>query len=363
MKTILTSFAVLITTASLAQDTTASQQLVKPAISFNGYVEGYYGYDLNKPADNNRPSFIYSHNRHNEFAINLAYVKASYSSERARATLALAAGTYMNANYAAEHGVLKNIYEASAGFKLLRNKSLWIDAGLLPSHIGFESANSQSCWTLTRSIIAENSPYYEGGAKLTYNTDNGNWLISVLALNGWQRAQRIPSNSLMSWGAQVQVKPSERLLLNYSNFLGTDKPDSARLWRYFHNLYAIFQVTDQWGVTLGLDLGQEQAALGSNEMNTWLGSSAILQYKPNNKWAFALRGEYYRDENGVIISTGTPNGFRTFGGSFNVDRLIHENVWWRTEFKAYESRDNIFSKQNEMQDNNAAITTSISISF
>ena len=29
--------------------------------------------------------------------------------------IALAAGTYMNANYAAEPGVLKNIYEANAG--------------------------------------------------------------------------------------------------------------------------------------------------------------------------------------------------------------------------------------------------------
>ena len=33
-----------------------------------------------------------------------------------------------------------------------------------------------------------------------------------------------------------------------------------------------------------------------------------------NKWAVALRGEYYSDENGVIIATGTTNGFKTIGG-------------------------------------------------
>ena len=41
--------------------------------SFSGYVEAYYQYDFNKPADNNRPGFIYSHNRHNEFNLTLVF--------------------------------------------------------------------------------------------------------------------------------------------------------------------------------------------------------------------------------------------------------------------------------------------------
>ena len=51
-----------------------------------------------------------------------------------RANIALAVGTYMNANYAAEPGVLKNIYEANAGVKISNNKNIWVDAGILPSH-------------------------------------------------------------------------------------------------------------------------------------------------------------------------------------------------------------------------------------
>ena len=49
--------------------------------SFGGYVEAYYSYDFNKPVDNNRPSFIYSHNRHNEFNVNLGLLKASYNTD------------------------------------------------------------------------------------------------------------------------------------------------------------------------------------------------------------------------------------------------------------------------------------------
>jgi hypothetical protein len=36
----------------------------------------------------------------------------------------------------------------------------------MPSHIGFESVISADCWTLTRSLLAENSPYYETGMRL-----------------------------------------------------------------------------------------------------------------------------------------------------------------------------------------------------
>lgn len=357
MKTILTGIAMSFTIISLAQETPAS------AVTFSGFAEAYYSYDFNEPAGNNRPGFLYSHNRHNEFNINLAFLKGSYNTERVRANLALAAGTYVNANYAAEPGVLKNLYEANLGLKILKDKNLWLDLGIFPSHIGFEGAQSSGCWSLTRSIIAENSPYYESGAKFVYTTDNGKWMLSAMALNGWQRIQRVEGNSLMSWGTQVQFKPSEKLLLNYSTFVGSDKPDSARLWRYFHNLYAIFQMTDKWGLTLGLDLGQEQQVKKSSDMNTWLGGAAILQFKPNSNWAFALRGEYYEDENGVIIATGSPNGFKTLGASFNVDRMIGQNFWWRTEVRTLNSSDEIFIKEDGLKNNNLAVTMSFAITF
>ena len=95
----------IITAVATAQDSTHTHSL-----SISGYAEVYYQYDFNKPSDNNRPGFIYSHNRHNEFNLNLGYLKANYTADRVRANLALATGTYMNANYTAEPGVLKSYW-------------------------------------------------------------------------------------------------------------------------------------------------------------------------------------------------------------------------------------------------------------
>ncbi len=134
MKRLIQPIFLLTTNLLNAQDDTSAA-----ALSFSGYAEVYYAYDFNKPADHNRPSFFYSHNRHNEFNLNLGFVKANYSAERIHANVALAAGTYLNTNYASEPGVLNNVYEANAGFKLSKSKNLWLDGGIFASHIGFES--------------------------------------------------------------------------------------------------------------------------------------------------------------------------------------------------------------------------------
>lgn len=359
MKKILLGSIALLSLKAFGQDTTKTTS----PLAISGYTEAYYSYDLNKPSDNNRPVFLYSHNRHNEFNVNFAYVKAAYNTERVRANLALAVGSYMNANYVAEPGVLKNIFEANAGYKLSKNKNLWFDIGILPSHIGFESAISKDCWTLTRSIVAENSPYFEAGAKLGYTTDNGKVSIAALALNGWQRITRVNANSLMSWGTQVTIKPFSKITLNYSTFLGTDKPDSARLWRVYHNIYGIFQFTNKLGLTAGFDIGTEQVSKGSDDKNTWYTPVVILRYTPASQWAVALRGEYFSDEDGVIIATGTPNGFKTSGFSLNVDFLPISNVALRLEGRLLGSKDDIFIKGGDVKSSNTAITFSVAAGF
>lgn len=362
MKKTIIGLAILLNQAASAQDSTKTEIPVNP-LSFSGYIEGYYSYDFNKPSNNTRPGFLYNFNRHNEFNVNLGFIKAAYAKDRVRANLAIGAGTYFNANYAAEPGTLKNIYEANAGYKLSAKKNLWFDIGILPSHIGFESAVGKDNWTLTRSILAENTPYFEGGAKLSYTTDNGKLQVAALALNGWQRITRVDGNSLLSYGTQIFYKASDKVTLNYSTFIGTDKPDSNRLWRYFHNIYGIFKLSDKVGLTAGFDIGTEDKTINASGTNTWYSPVGILRFTPFDKWAIALRGEYYSDTNGVIIATGTPNGFRTSSFSLNVDYLPQANAALRLEGRMFKSKDEIFAKGMGSTNTNTAITFSTAIGF
>lgn len=358
MKTILFTLCTFVSLNLHAQN----EDLINP-LTFSGYLETYYSYDFGNPSDHNRPGFIYSYNRHNEVNLNLGFVKATYATNNIRANLALMAGTYANANLATETGVLKNIFEANAGVKILKTANIWVDAGIFSSHIGFESAMGKDCWNLSRSLLADNSPYYESGIKISYTSANEKWFISGLVLNGWQRIQRLNGNNTPAFGHQLTYRPNAMVTLNSSSFVGSDTPDDFRQMRYFHNYYGQFQIHKKVGLILGFDMGAQQKTKGSNAHNTWYSPVCIVQYSPKDRIRFAGRVEYYYDKNGVIISTNTTNGFQVFGYSLNLDYHMSKNMVWRMEGRSLQSKDNIFHLNEKASHRNFCIMTSLAISI
>ena len=332
-------------------------------LQVSGYLEVYYLYDFGKPDDHNRPSFIYSHNRANEVNVNLGLIRLSYANERIRANLGLAAGTYMNANYAEEPGVLQNLYEANVGVKLSKQANLWVDAGVLASHIGFESAIGKDCWNLTRAMAADNSPYYEAGVKFGYTSSSAKWYLALLLLNGWQRIQRVPGNHTPAFGHQLTYRPNERVTLNSSSFIGNDKPDTARRMRYFHNLYGIFLLTPKLSLTAGFDIGWEQVSKGSSDMHTWYTPIVMLRYAFTGNVSAAARVEYYSDPDHVIVATGSPGRFKTWGYSTNVDWRLLKHVLWRTEVRGFNGEPETFLNKGLPTTSNFALATSLAVSF
>ncbi len=331
-------------------------------LKISGFLEAYYSYDFGNPTSGNKPSFVYSYNRHNEFNINLGMVAFQYSKDRIRSNFALMAGTYSNANLAAEPGVLKNVFEANVGYKLSKNQNLWVDMGILPSHIGFESAIGTANLNLTRSILADNSPYYESGLRLSYSSPNQKWYLAALALNGWQRIQRVEGNSLMSFGTQATFT-SGNIVLNSSTFIGTDTPDAERKMRYFHNFYSIISLNPSWKVILGLDMGMQQSQPGGSDYDSWVSPVLITQVQMSDKIALAGRLEQYTDRDGVIVSTESQEGFQTLSASLNLDWKFSENLMWRTEYRYFGGDDAYFPTETQNSDQMSMLTTSFAISF
>lgn len=334
----------------------------KPSLTVYGFVDAFYVYDFNKPQGNERQPFLFNHNRHNEYNLNLGLVKLGIEHSRYRANLALQTGTYANDNYAEETDVLKNIFEANVGIALTTNQNLWLDVGIFPSHLGFENAISLDNLTLTRSLAAENSPYFLAGAKLTYQVTN-QLEITGLMVNGWQRIQRLEGNSLPSFGTQLHYKASDQFALNWSTFIGTDDPDATRRMRYFNNMYGQFQLSQRLQFIAGFDVGAQQAEMGSSRYDLWYSPVIIGQYAFNETWGAALRAEYYQDKQGVIIPTMTPNGFKTSGVSINVDYSPVPNLACRLEARWFDSQDAVFETRKNRSSSNFFIGGSIAIEF
>ncbi len=354
----------LASTGTLAGPRGAVESKVLFPLMVGGYLESYYGVGLQGGTPDRRPSFLYNFTENEELSVNLALLKGSYSTRDIRANLAFAVGSYMNANYATEPEILRNFYEGNVGVKLSRDRNLWLDIGTFPSHIGFESAVGKENWTLTRSIMAENTPYFETGAKLGYGSEDEKWFFSALVLNGWQRIKPVDGTTLPAFGTQITYTPLPGITLNSSTFIGAAKPGNARQMRYFHNFYSIFKINSALAATVGFDIGIEQRNGNSSAMNTWFNPTLILRYTPTEKTAIAVRAEYYDDRHGVIITPDTPNGFRTWGLSINFDYHLASHVLWRVEARTLGSKDPIFTRNDgSTYDSYTFLTTSLAISF
>jgi len=316
----------------------------------------YYAYDFGKPATTIRQEAFCSYNRHNTPALNAGIAKLSYDAQQFRFRLGAVAGTYSADNYANEPSLLKHLFEAQAALKVSRSHDLWLHLGAFPSHIGFESALANENHTLSRSLLAENTPYFLSGAQLRYNHTK-QWQFALLLLNGWQRIHWRNDQRLPSIGTQI-MRQTERLQWNWSSFTGRFDPDSLRLWRSFHNFYLIYQPQPKIWLTFGLDVGwQEQP----NGWAQWYSPVIIARYKSDRPWSFAGRVEYYHDPMAAHLRFSAPVGFKAWGGSVNVDRKVGPAGLLRAELRYLHSPNNALNAQSANRQRNLTAMVSLVI--
>jgi hypothetical protein len=329
-------------------------------LKLSTYADMYYSYDFSNPQNFEKPDFNYNYKKHNQLNVNLAFVKLGYQSSRVRSNLALMTGNYAMYNLSAEPNWAKPLLEANIGYKISKQQNIWVDAGVMPSHIGFESAVGADCWNLTRSILAENSPYFETGIKLSYANKKEDLYLAFHVLNGWQKIAVPNWDGKPSVGVQLTYKPSSTLTFNYSNFIGRIQLDTLNPLRVFHNLYAIYEASSKTAFIVGFDIGTQNNAQGKGAI--WYTPVLIAKLNFNKKSKIAGRLEYYSDQQQIIIPTATPNGFQTFGSSVNYDRQITSHILWRAELKRYRSMDPIY-RYEEARSSQTTATMALIVKF
>jgi hypothetical protein len=318
-------------------------------LSLEGYVDTYFGFDFNQPKDANRPYFV-SQGRHNEFNVNLAYLSAKYSSERARATLTPGFGTYMNANYAAERVTLRHLLEANVGVKLSKKRSIWLDVGVIGSPYTNETALSLDQPTLSRSFAPEYVPYFLTGAKLALPLGSKTTL-TLYYLNGWQVIEDV--NTPLSFGTQIEHKPSAKWTLNWNTFVGNENSASAPTYqmRYFSDLYALWNPTARLSLTACVYGGiQERRDNGSVRHSRWWQANAAARYALRGKGSVSARLERFSDPESVMILPVTAaagvNGFDCNSLSLGYNLHLTKQAAFRFEGRHFWSGRRVFLNDN-----------------
>jgi hypothetical protein len=349
----------------LALTALASTQDTTRTVTWGGFLDAYFAYDFNQPANLDR-SFTTQPARHDEFNINLAHLEVKLAGARTRGRLALQAGTSVQSNYAAEPQVgnisgdelARHIQEAVVGVKVANR--LWIDGGIYLSHVGQESWISRDNPTYTRSLIADYSPYYETGVKATW-TASSKLTAQFHVLNGWQNISE--TNNDKAVGVRLDYVATPGLTVGYDNFIGNEMPDTApSRVRVFNELFASM-TADRLNLWLTFDYGVQGRKPASGKSDWW-GAAAIgrLRLAPS-VWVSA-RLERYDDPDGVIVSTGVPDPFQVSGGSVGLDLAPFAGALWRVEARAFSAGRPIFPKGSAgLSDRNGFVVTSLALTF
>ena len=331
-------------------------------LTVSGYSEAYFVSDFNLSQKGDRQSFYYNYNRNKQIEFNQSSLKFNLSNPKIEMNFALHTGTYVQDNYVAEPKFSKHILEANLNVALNNNKTVYFSVGVMPSHIGFESTVAFDNWNLTRSLLAEQSPYYETGFKLTYRP-NQKYEFATLFLNGWQKINPLNFKAVRSFGTQLKFIPNANVSFNWSLYAGSESRGVSSEFRLFNNFYSQITLNKKWRMLAGFDLGMQQKYPKANAYNFWFSPILISQYSFNDKLKTAIRFEHYQDKKNVIVSTLGSSPFIVSGLSLNADYFILPNFLFRMELRGLYGSSNVFQSDANQLKNNRFFATSMAYKF
>lgn len=267
-------------------------------VTFHGFVDAYYAWNDNRP--HARDSFVpgtgTSAKHANEFDLNLAELEIVRDAQPVGFHLSLVDGSGEEVVHSGDPHPYRRVYQASILYKA--SDRLTFEAGIFPSHIGFEGFFSKDNWSYTRGWLGEFSPYYQTGVHANYRfTDR--WSGELHLLNGWQIVGE--NNNAKAIGAKIAYS-GERLSASLNTFDGAELPNDNKDWRHFGDLIATYKATKTLTLGGSLDRGRQQ--FPDRAAANWFGVAAFGRYAIGDKRTIAIRVEHFSDpDNGI---TGTP---------------------------------------------------------
>jgi hypothetical protein len=300
------------------------------SLSFGFLADIYYATEPAAWNNESTEGLYYNYSKREEFNLNIAALTARYKYGKTRINLGLQAGTFIQRNSAADPVALKYLHEANIGW-LIGKKQKWaIDLGLLPSHIGQETVIGIDQPTVTRSLIAENSPYFETGIRVSYTSSSKKFYFAQLFTNGWSNMYMSNARGFPSFGQQFTYSPFKNLLINWSTFMGDLSIGESYQFFAFQDFSVKYSFLKRFNFTGSFNSGSTFRFMV--ERKPIQGTSFALQYKSLKKWSFAGRYESYNDEYALILPSSILAG-KWSAYSLNLDCELSNQVKIRFESK------------------------------
>jgi Putative beta-barrel porin-2, OmpL-like. bbp2 len=322
-----------------------------PKIDVTGFVDVYYGYNLNGVDPIARTFDI----QHNTFSLSLAEVAFAKgvtpeSKVGFRVDLDFGKTADLVALYEPEANgteIYKHIQQAYGS--LLTGKVQW-DVGKFVTMHGAEVIESQDNWNYTRSILFGYAiPFYHLGVRATLPV-NDKFTVAGYLVNGWNNSSEINGNKTFALSATI--KPSAKLTWITNYMVGQETPGSED-YRNLLDTTLTLLPTEKLSLMANFDYGAEGDV-------SWWGIAAYAKLQARPSWALVGRYEYADDSDG---------GFMTFGTKLQSITATSENVLvgglkLRLEYRTDFADEAIFPKDDgSFKDSQTTLTVGLVYGF
>jgi len=319
-------------------------------ITIGGYAEAYYSHNFAKPENkvtNNR----WLDERHNSITLQTVVLSAAAKKGPVSANLVLMFGptadrwyfegaqippgetnaTLTPGQYSNE--TWKNIQSAYVGYDIPVGNGLLVQAGMMPTQIGYEGAAVKDNWNFSRSNLFNYLPFFHLGLRATYPLSDS---VSVTGAVYNGTNQPVDPNG----GKAVSLQSSflkEKWMVNVLYLGGNDREAGNAMgkpWRNTFDLVAQYDVLSRLSLALNFDAGFEKGDLGTD---SWVAAALYARVKATEWLYFAARGDGIREEVAVRDGTSSPiffgGGDHVLSGTFTAELRPMEGISFRLEYR------------------------------
>jgi len=312
--------------------------------TLSGFVDAYYGYNSNHPASlvNGTQPFTPFNNQFGLNMIELVMTKSPSTDNRTGYNVALGFGQAMNAVNGSEPraglGFAQYLKEAYFSYLAPVGKGLQIDVGKFVTPAGAEVIESNANWNYSRSVLFYYAiPYFHYGARAKYAFNDKVSLTGYL-VNGWNNSSEtnpVNGNSGKTTGFSAAFTPSSKFSFIENYLVGPEAFSDNSNYRHLSDTVITFNPTAKLSLMANFDYGHDRVG---TDAKWWTGIAGYIKYAPNDKWAFATRGEWFNDHDG--FETGTAQHLSEF--TFTLQRMLAGKLMSRLEFRRDMSDENTF---------------------
>ncbi len=336
-------------------------------VKISGFADFYYEYNFNHPPNVDRvrnrgrrePEFtdpVGVENvlrnfdfKHSELALNLAEIVIEKPATSIGFRLDLDVGRTTDWVHNLEPGGRdwRFIQQAFVTVPVKSKFGDKIDVGKFVTHHGAEVIESKDNYNYTRGLLfAWAIPYYHAGVRYWhYTSKEQTGFLCLHVYNGWNNV--VDNNGSKSFGVMYGFKPSEKTTVVENITLGKEPVAlgnnlQATLSgnRFLTDTLITYAANDKTTYVLNIDYGRQSNTGGTLGVSnaTWYGVAGYMRRQLNDKQAWVVRLEWFRDKNG--FSTGVAQTVREATLTYEIKQNKH--LLWRIEARYDKSNNPVF---------------------